>query len=590
LKDLKHILIVRYTLLVAAALVAISLLIIIPVRSNTLEQEIDNLKVDARLLARELQRFFVEVTPYSEVDDYIEFLASDLSIRLTLIDTQGSVLGDSQFPAEEMESHLNRSEVAAALDGEVESSIRESRTLGRDFIYVAAPVQVDGEIVGVVRAALAEEDFTPLVLQVWWIILIAFGILLAVIVAVSMWTERTILRGLKEMREAASALAAGDLTRRVAEPDIRDFAELARGFNDMAEQIRRIVEEAAAEKGKLEAVLNNVSAGVMVTDPDGIIILINPAAETMLGIEPEKAWGKRVVEAFPSSELDLIVSRAIAGEKVEEEVELVYLKKAVFHVKSNPVIASDGSALAVVSAIEDVTATKHLDRVRRDFVANVSHELRTPVASIKALTDSLLGGALEEPETGKRFLTDLSKETTRLAQLIEDLLTLGRLEAEGTVLKMEQLSLEGLAKERLESKEKLAEKYDVTMEIKVSGTSRIIHADSRLLGTALDNLLDNAIKYNNPGGKIVINCLFEEQKVTLRVEDSGIGIPRDELPRVFERFYRVDKARSRETGGTGLGLSIVKHVADLHGGTVTVESVEDEGSEFSIHIPSIPTR
>jgi two-component system, OmpR family, phosphate regulon sensor histidine kinase PhoR len=438
-------------------------------------------------------------------------------------------------------------------------------------------------------AAVSLVIFLPLLViadveHVWWIFTGVLVFLLLVIVAASVWTERTIISDLRGIGEAAAGLASGDLERRVAEPYIKEFSDLARDFNVMAEQVRRRVEEAAMERGKLEAVLANISTGIMVTDSERRIVMLNPAAEAILGVPSEKARGHRIIEVFSSRELDVTVAGTADGESSDVEIELLYPQRMFMHVKSNPVTGTDGEVIATVSAIEDVTAIKRLDQVRQDFVANVSHELRTPVATIKALTDSLQDGAIEEEETAARFLKDLGRESTRLTQLIEDLLTLGRLEAEGSAPKMEKFNLEELVSECLESKVKLAVEFDVTTDVITSGTSRKVYADRRLLGTALDNLLDNAIKYNRPRGKVIIDCIFNEDGVIIRVEDDGIGIPREELPRIFERFYRVDKARSRETGGTGLGLSIVKHIAELHGGTVSVESIEDEGSIFSIHL------
>jgi two-component system phosphate regulon sensor histidine kinase PhoR len=585
MKDLKRILIFRYTLLVAAVLVGVSLIVVIPIRSFTLAREREDLEEEAVLFSREFQRFFIDETPPSLIDDQLEALAGDLSTRLTLINTGGEVLGDSSFPVEDMESHLTRPEVAAALEGRVESSIRESRTLGGSYIYSAAPVTVNGEVVGVVRVAMAVRDVTPVILQVWWIFLAAFGTLLLVIVVVSVWTERTILGDLRKVREAASGLAAGDLSRRVAEPEIGDFAELARGFNDMAEQVRQRLEEAMAERGKMEAVLSNVSTGVMVTDSEGRIMLLNPAAEAILGVEQEKAAGSRVIEVFSSREMDIAVSRASSGESVDERLELLYPKKEILHLKSNPVIGSDGAVLATVSAIEDVTASERINRMRQDFVANVSHELRTPVASVRALTESLLAGAWEQEGTGERFLVDLDRETARLSQLIEDLLVLSRLESEEADLKMERVDLGGLILECVNAKAKLAKEYEVIVEVHNRDAAIAVTADRRLLRTALGNLMDNAIKYNHPGGKVSVGYAKEGEAVVVKIVDEGTGIPRDDLPRIFERFFRVDKARSRETGGTGLGLSIVKHIAELHGGGVSVSSVEGEGSTFSLYLP-----
>ncbi|RJP31639.1 MAG: HAMP domain-containing histidine kinase [Actinobacteria bacterium] len=587
MKNLKRILIFRYALIITAALIAVSLLVIIPIRSYTISREQNNLEEQAQLFARDFQRFFsVEITP-DEIDAYLEELAGDLPIRLTVIDTEGSVLGDSNFPAEEMENHAGRPEVAAALEGRVASARRDSRTLGRGFIYAAAPITIDGEVAGVARVALEEADVMPLVFQVWWIILIAFGVLLVVIITVSIWTERTVIAGLNDMREAAAGLAGGDLDRRVAQPDIEEFSELAREFNTMAEQVRSRVEEAAEESGKLETVLDNISAGVMVTDSESRIVMLNAAADGIMNVEGEKAVGRRIIEVFSNRELDLAVSRAAAGESIDEEIELVYPQRMFLLLKSNPVRGTDGQVVATVSAIEDITALKRLNQVRQDFVANVSHELRTPVATIRALTDSLLDGAVDEKERAERFLKDLDREATRLSQLIEDLLTLSRLEAKETGLQLEEFHLAELVQECLQSKRTLAEEYGVRLDVEPSEQELAIRGDRQLLGTALNNLIDNAIKYNRAGGRVTVAMQADKSGggVTVKVEDDGIGIPREELPRVFERFYRIDKARSRDTGGTGLGLSIVKHIAELHGGAVTVSSVMGEGSEFTIVIP-----
>jgi two-component system phosphate regulon sensor histidine kinase PhoR len=585
MKSLKRILIFRYTLMVAAVLLAVAFLVIIPIRSYTISREENNLEEEAQLFSRDFQRFFAEEMTLDEIDSYLEALAIDLPVRLTVIDTEGSVLGDSNFPAEEMENHAGRPEVAAALEGRIESSRRESRTLGRGFIYAAAPVYVDGEIVGVVRVAVEEQDVTPVVFRVWWIFLVAFAVLLAVIVLVSLWTERTLTANLGEMREAAAELASGNLERRVAEPDIEDFSELARGFNTMAEQIRLQVEEAAAERGKLEAVLNNISAGVMVTDSESRILLLNPAAEKILGVEQEKAAGRRTIEIFSSKDMDVIVMRAAAGESVDEEIELIYPQRMSLLLKADPVLGAEGKIVATVSAIEDITALKRLNQVRQDFVANISHELRTPVAVIRALTDSLLDGAVEDSERAGRFLKDLDIEAMRLSQLIEDLLALSRLEAKDAALQIEEFNLAELIRECLESNGKLAEEYGVQLAVVPGGEEMTMKGERRLLRTALNNLIDNAVKYNRSEGRVTVGHVEKGDVIAIEVTDTGIGIPREELPRIFERFFRVDKARSRETGGTGLGLSIVKHIAELHGGGVAVNSVEGEGSTFTISIP-----
>ena len=587
MKSLRRVLAFRYMLLITAVLVVLSFLVIIPIKSYTESRERENLEDQAELFARVFHGFLAGDLPVADMDPFLERLAADLPVRLTVIDAQGKVLGDSDFPAEEMENHAGRPEVAAALEGRVASARRESRTLGRGFIYAAAPIEVDGVIIGVARVAVEEKDVTPVVYRVWWIFLAAFGFLFLVIAAVSMWTERTVTAALASMVETAGDLASGDLERRVTDPGIEEFGLLARDFNAMAEEVRRRVGEATAERGKLKAVLENISAGIMVTDAEGRIIIINRAAEAILGVGAERALGRRVIEAVPSRELDAVVSRAAAGEGVDEWVELVYPSHKFLHVKADPVRGQDGRAVATVSAVEDVTELERLNRMRQDFVANVSHELRTPVATIRALTESLLDGAVDDRERADRFLRDLGRETARLSQLIEDLLTLSRLEAREALLQVERLDLLDLVRDRMDAKVKLAEKFGVTLEVGPGGQGVAVEADRGLLGTAIDNILDNAIKYNRAGGKVFVSVEVDDRSgsVEIKVSDTGIGIPEEELPRIFERFYRLDRARSRETGGTGLGLSIVKHIADLHGGTVEVKSVVGEGSTFAIRLP-----
>ncbi|MGQ9475387.1 MAG: ATP-binding protein [Actinomycetota bacterium] len=584
MKSLKRLLITRYTALVTAVLVLLGVLVIIPIRGYTLSREKRDLEIQARLFAGQAEDYFRKGLSMTEIDARLEELAADLPLRLTLIDAKGEVLGDSEYPAELMENHAGRPEVAAALRGEVSSARRESRTLGKRFIYAAAPVRLDGEIVGAARISVQEGDVLPVILNVWWIFLGALGLLMLVIVGTSLWTERTVVGALGEFREAVASVARGEMERRVAAPRVADLSDLAESFNVMAHEVRLRVEELDSERKKLEAILENVSTGIMVADAEARVLHLNPAAENILGVKADKARGRGLIEVFPGTELEEAVRLAAGGEKVERELEILYPRHMTLRLKSQPVRTAEGRISSVVSTLEDVTLLRRVDRIRQDFVANVSHELRTPTATVRALVESLLGGALESRETADRFLRDLDRETARLAQLVEDLLALSRLEAGETVLRVEDFSLRDLVEERMEAKGKLAVKHGVKMELE-PGDDVTVRADRTLLVTLLDNLLDNAIKYNRPGGRVSVGYRREGDTLVLEVRDTGVGIPREELPRIFERFYRVDRARSRETGGTGLGLSIVRHIAELHGGSVSVDSEPGVGSVFYVHLP-----
>lgn len=338
------------------------------------------------------------------------------------------------------------------------------------------------------------------------------------------------------------------------------------------------------ERDRLYSVLEKVSAGIVVVDGAGRITLVNEAFGKILGLERKDLVGKRVEEILLPARVRELVRKAGQGEEVEEELELTDYSHIMVHLKAGPLWEGGSGLSPVVVILEDITARRRVEMMRRDFVANISHELRTPVANVTALVDALSYGAMEEPEAAQRFLRDLEKETRRLSQLVEDLLILSRLESEEIAPQIEEVPLESVVSEVLSDKEKLARKYEVLLQ---QGPMKGIYlrADRRFLTVALSNLVDNAIKYNRREGQVMVEASRKGGELRISVSDTGIGIPPEQVPRIFERFYRVDKARSRESGGTGLGLSIVKHVMELHDGRVEVKSRPGIGSTFILIFP-----
>ncbi|MHB8780011.1 MAG: sensor histidine kinase [Candidatus Geothermincolia bacterium] len=583
-RSLRGILLARLGLLAAFTAVATALLVALPVRDNLLDLEKDRLKGAASIFAQAL----AEPVAAGDVDGIREaaahLAATSTDLNLTVISSDGVPLADSRQDPGELGNQAYYPEVAIALKGETAASMRESRAAGGYSLFAAAPIWVDGSIPAVARASKAESEVTPLILRVWWIFLGALAFMLAGLVAVSAWIGDTIRHDLAPMREAALELASGALDRRMPRPELRDLAALADATNVMAARVESQLVMAEDEKRKLETVLGGISAGILVTDEETNILLMNGAAARIMRCEPGSCAGKRLIEVFPSHELDLAVARAAQGEAVSEEHRLVYPARLTLRIQATPVYR-DNRLTATVSVLEDVTSLRRLERVRSDFVANVSHELRTPVASVKALTDSLQGGALQEPEIAGQFLARLDLEVARLAQLVEDLLALSRLEAEEVRPYLESVRVPELVEENVSSKLALAASYGVSIEVDLHYQGEL-RGDRRLLDTVLSNLLDNAIKYNREGGSVRVSALRSGDIVEVAVEDSGIGIPEEDRPRIFERFYRVDKARSRETGGTGLGLAIVKHVAEALGGRISVVSEEGRGSRFSLCLPA----
>lgn len=578
----------RYGIVALVVFLSVSLLAVIPVRSSILGIEKKRLQGDAEVIAGTAAQY-IKQGKISDLSGLAAIIApANAELRVTVIDADGKVLSDSEQDPASIPNQGDLPEILSAMAGNPTCVIRQYRGGGPDgnFFFAAAPVIVDSSIAGAARVSKAEAEVDPLIFRIWGIFLIALGLALLTVILISLWTHRTIMRGLQGVKDAAGAIASGDLERRVPEPDIEEFSELARSMNAMSARVKEDLVQLSEEKGKLETVLENISAGILVTDTENRILLMNPAAEGIMGIQASAALGARVIEIFPSHEVDLAFARAVKGDRVEEQHTLIYPVKMTLRVEVIPVFGAGGKPVATVGVVEDVTGAKRLERIRKDFVANVSHELRTPVATAKALVEALLGGAAEEPATAERFLGNLDQEVSRLAQLIEDLLALSRLEAEETHVRREPLSVAALVEDVVERKTRLAEDYRITLKTQLDYTGEV-SGDRKLLDTILSNLLDNAIKYNRPGGDVTVASELAEggDAVELSVADTGIGIPDDDLPRIFERFYRVDKARSRDTGGTGLGLSIVKHIAEVHGGSVSVESEEGTGTRFVLRLP-----
>ncbi len=578
----------RYGIVAALVFVAVSLLAVIPVRSSILGIEKNRLQGDAEVIASTAAQYIREGRS-ADLSGLASTLAPPGSeLRVTLIDATGNVISDSEQHPAYLPNQADLPEFLSALSGRPTCVIREYGSTGPtgNFFFAAAPVTVDSAVLGAARVVKAEAEVDPLILRIWAIFLVALGLVLLAVVLISLRTHRTIMRGLAGVKDAASAIAAGNLERRVPEPDIEEFSELARSMNALSARVQQDLVQLSEEKGKMETVLASISTGIVVTDPENRILLMNPAAEGIMGVTAAAALGARIIEVFPSHEMDLAFARAVRGAEVDEQHTLIYPLRMTLRMEVTPVRGAADEVVAAVGAIEDVTRAQRLERIRKDFVANVSHELRTPVATAKALTEALLGGAAQEPETAARFLASLEGEVSRLAQLIDDLLALSRLEADETRIRLEPLSVAELLREAGERKEKLAADYQVTLHVQADYSGEV-RGDRKLLETLLNNLLDNAVKYNRPGGEVTLASApaASGDAVEISVADTGIGIPEEDLPRIFERFYRVDKARSRDTGGTGLGLSIVKHIAEVHGGTVSVESREGTGTRFTLRLP-----
>lgn len=418
------------------------------------------------------------------------------------------------------------------------------------------------------------------------VLLVGTVALLGVLAGITIWTQKTLSEDIAEIGAAMEKLVVEHGIDRMPQPRIAELSDLAQDMDTVAARVHRQYRLLSDERDRLGAILDNINVGIIAVGRDGKISLINPVAEKILGTTRDFALGRTFTEIHHTPAIDRAVQRSGKGAVVSEEVRISLPRKRRLRFTASPIEGADGRVSGVIAILEDITTRRRLERTRRDFVANVSHELRTPVANMRAVVDALVAGAAEDESAARRFTDDLDKESRRLAFIIEDLLVLSRMESDELEMSEDVFDLTALIEEIAEEKREMASGSEVTLEVEGAGDRVSVRGDRKLMKTALANLVDNAIKYNMPGGRVEMSVGEAGGEVSLTVSDTGIGIPARDQSRVFERFYRVDKARSRETGGTGLGLSIVKHVAELHGGTVSVVSSEGSGAKFTITVPA----
>lgn len=394
------------------------------------------------------------------------------------------------------------------------------------------------------------------------------------------------LSPLEAMLPITRKIAAGDLEQRIEIDRDDELGVLARHLNEMVDRLRNNIREISSERNKIKAILASLTDAVVAVDQVGRVMFVNPAAEEMLKKREDEVVRKYLLEVIRNHEMDSLAKDILdKGGTREAELRLFPTSSRVFKVHGAPITTEQGRIVGAVLSIRDITELRRLEQMRTEFVANVSHELRTPLTSIRGFVETLLEGALEDEKISRRFLTIINSEAQRLQQLIEDLLTLSRLEHQKPEKVVKGASLKKTLSRVLEVVGPLAQDKGVELKVEVPPDLPLLKFPENFLEQVLLNLLDNGIKYTQKGGSVTVAARREGTKVRVEVRDTGIGIPEESLPRVFERFYRVDKARSRELGGTGLGLSIVKHMVESHGGTVGVHSRVGQGSVFYFILP-----
>jgi len=508
--------------------------------------------------------------------------------RVTFIGADGVVLGDSQVSLEglaQVENHRDRPEVAAALAGGERSSTRNSATVHERLMYAAVPLGLPGGARGAARLAVPLDEVDAAVSKLRHILWAALGLALIVAVVLSSAAAQMLSRALGRMTEAAQRMAAGDLAVRTRPSGTDEIAELGRALDAMAGNLATTLTALRTERDLLEVILESMQEGVLVLDQDNRMLLVNPALRATFSLGPE-AEGRAALELIRNAELQSILERARKGAgAVTGEIEITGPKprRLLVHAASLPPLNAKSQGLLAVFV--DVSEIRRLETLRKDFVANVSHELRTPITAVRSAVDTLRLTMERDPGASDRFIDIIDRNAQRLGALVEDLLDLSRIESKEYRPDVAPVSLRAVAEQvvsllrpRIEEKS-----FDVTNEI--PGDLPAARADRKALEQVFTNLLDNAIKYCGSGTQIRLRAQRAGNVLRVEIADSGPGIEPRHLPRLFERFYRVDSGRSRDMGGTGLGLSIVKHLVEAMGGTIGVESVPGRGATFWFSLP-----
>lgn len=549
-----------------------------------LDKTANDLAARCQLLSTVLKTINLE-TDVAEADSLITALGHQIDTRITIILKSGSVIGDSMKEADEMENHADRPEIRKAMQGETGMSIRFSSTLHQDMMYVA--IRSEAKPYYVIRMAVSLSQLSDTLKVIDQKIIWVGCILILLAAFINYMLSQRIQKPIQTMVSGFQKFGKGNLNHRVVIHSSKEFGMLADSMNTMADDLQKRIQTITNQRNELEAVLSGMVESVLVVSTEEKIIRFNKAAKQEFDLSYQSAYGLSIQEAIRHSALQKFIQTTLQSQDpLEEEIVLHETTDRVMQAYGTLLKDANEDIIGALVVLNDVTRLKALENIRKDFVANVSHELKTPITSIKGYVETLREGAIHDTENANRFLDIISKHADRLHAIIEDLLNLSRIEQEAG---SQQITLtKGNIQEVLQEAKtlclvKASEKnVELTVEAPVQLVARI---NKPLLEQAMVNLIDNAIKYSPTHNRVLISAAEEGSAIVIKVQDWGCGISQKHLPRLFERFYRVDKARSRRLGGTGLGLAIVKHIVQSHEGTVHVESVLNEGTVFSIRIP-----
>lgn len=551
--------------------------------TNIEEKLVSEAYILSRVLVEDLQS-----NDIVHLNSELANINKEMSARITVIDNQGIVLAETSYDHKNMENHLQRPEIQKALQGVIGKEIRYSTTMKADLMYIAQPIYYADKIIGVVRLSTPIMEITGMMKSINSNLLIALipGLILSLLLVYRITVSIT--RPIKEIKNAAVDITHGKLDRPINIFSNDEIGELAKAIDFMAASIRDKIDSIKFKNTTMEAILSSVVNGIIAVDSHKNILFINPIARKMLNINEAEIAGKHLLHVIRNNKIDNMIKNILENRSFEEnEITLSYPEEKIFRLYSNAIKHPDRErVIGIIIIIQDVTEIKRLEKMRSEFVANVSHELKTPLTSIKGFVETLKSGAIEDNDASLRFLNIIEDEADRLNRLITDILSLSELETKKSKPRIEIINTADKIMEIISMLQNQARKKNINLLTNVAADVSKLKGDPDQFKQMMINLVDNAIKYTTDGGVVEVTAYNSGVDVLIRIKDNGIGISNEHIPRLFERFYRVDKARSRNVGGTGLGLAIVKYIAIQFECNVEVRSELGKGTEFILTIPT----
>lgn len=556
-------------------------------RQSYLEQ-LKNSLYNQAILIKEFKTSNMNQISSIVIDQWSKEMGEKIDKRITIIDRDGIVVADSDYSPEEMDNHIDRPEIQDILEGQdIGTAIRQSDTLNIDMYYLAVPIRDGDSLTGFIRLSESLEDINQIISANITSNLIFFFFMFLLTLLLVWKLTKDIINPLSQITRIADNLSRGNFQDKIKIKDYNnEIGTLARVFNNMATQLESNINQISEEKNRAEAILKSMVDGLIAADINLKIRVINPAAKKIFDLADVDVKGNRVIEIFRHHEIEHSLDKAMKENTVLTK-EIIIQKAEIRTLRCNfvPINNEQGIVTGGIVVFNDITELRRLEQMRKEFVANVSHELRTPLTSIIGYVDTILENDIDDMTTIERFLYIIKKEADRLAILIKDLLDLSKLEGKNKYVLRPGL-LNNIVDKIVNILKEKARKKGIEIKTELS-SDFMVYMIPEQIEQVFINLVDNAIKYTAEGGLIVVRVYYRYDKVVVEISDNGIGIPPEEQERIFERFYRVDKARARHFGGTGIGLSIVKHVIQNHNNKIEVDSQPDKGSTFRFYLDKV---